>query len=346
MRLLSLRRKYETDSDIHRAVLAALRRASLAEVCPQGHGTFPLEYAVLCETADQLVVVRMWRMLCLCYCLMDVHYQEFSFQHGLSYDIPKLCIRNVCRNPVFPGAGATDSLVRGPFDHLRLLLSCKIKSYREMKRIMIVLGLSFLACLSAIPVVAQIKATPAQQKSMIAAINRTAIAVKSIQSTFVQTKTMSFMHDKMTSKGVMYYSNGGKLRWEYTSPYQYIFVINDNKVYIKSGNKAANAIDVRQSRIFKSITQVMMYSVTGKGLASNRDFGVTMYVNGNEWIASLTPKRSEMKKMFKTIKLFFDKNKGVVSQVEMNEVSGDKTVIQLYGVKTNAAINEKVFRVN
>ena len=215
-----------------------------------------------------------------------------------------------------------------------------------MKRIMIVLGLSFLACLSAIPVVAQIKATPAQQKSMIAAINRTAIAVKSIQSTFVQTKTMSFMHDKMTSKGVMYYSNGGKLRWEYTSPYQYIFVINDNKVYIKSGNKAANAIDVRQSRIFKSITQVMMYSVTGKGLASNRDFGVTMYVNGNEWIASLTPKRSEMKKMFKTIKLFFDKNKGVVSQVEMNEVSGDKTVIQLYGVNTNAAINEKVFRVN
>ena len=53
-----------------------------------------------------------------------------------------------------------------------------------------------------------------------------------------------------------------------------------------------------------------------------------------------------MKKMFKTIRLFFDKNKGVVSQVEMNEVSGDKTVIQLYGVKTNAAINEKVFRVN
>lgn len=215
-----------------------------------------------------------------------------------------------------------------------------------MKRMMIMLGLSLIACLSVMPVSAQTKATPAQQKSMIAAINRTAIAVKSIQSTFVQTKTMSFMHDKMTSKGVMYYSNGGKLRWEYTSPYKYIFVINNNKVYIKSGNKAANAIDVRQSRIFQSITQVMMYSVTGKGLTSNRNFGVTMYVDGNEWIASLTPKRSEMKKMFKTIRLFFDKNKGVVSQVEMNEVSGDKTVIQLYGVKTNAAINEKVFRVN
>src|SRR5574344_1358968 len=57
----------------------------------------------------------------------------------------------------------------------------------------------------------------AQQKSMVNKINTTATAIRTIQCSFVQTKKMSFLNDKMVSRGVMYYDNHSRLRWEYTS---------------------------------------------------------------------------------------------------------------------------------
>ena len=185
----------------------------------------------------------------------------------------------------------------------------------------------------------------AQQKSMVNKINTTATAIRTIQCSFVQTKKMSFLNDKMVSRGVMYYDNHSRLRWEYTSPYKYIFILNNNKVYIKSARKT-NTIDIKSSRLFQSIARIMMNSVTGRSLTDNGDFSVKMYVNGDEWVAFLTPKRSDMKKMFKSIHLYFDSSRSMVSKVEMLEKNGDSTVILLHGVKTNTGINEKVFSAN
>jgi len=116
-------------------------------------------------------------------------------------------------------------------------------------------------------------------------------------------------------------------------------------VYIKSARKT-NTIDIKSSRLFQSIARIMMNSVTGRSLTDNGDFTVKMYVNGDEWVAFLTPKRSDMKKMFKSIHLYFDSSRSMVSKVEMLEKNGDSTVILLHGVKTNTGINEKVFSAN
>ena len=87
----------------------------------------------------------------------------------------------------------------------------------------------------------------------------------------------------------------------------------------------------------------MRRSVTGKSLTSSADFGCTMYSGGDEWVAQLTPKRKEMKKMFKEIRLHFSAQQQMVTQVEMTEPSGDTTVITLKDVKTNGRIDTKMF---
>lgn len=184
-----------------------------------------------------------------------------------------------------------------------------------------------------------------QQKSMINKINATATSIKTIQCSFVQTKKMSFLNDRMVSKGVMYYDNRSKLRWQYTSPYKYVFILNDNKVYIKSSRKT-NTIDIKSSRLFQSIARIMMNSVTGRSLSDKGDFTVKMYLSGDEWVAYLEPQRKEMKKMFKSIHLFFNSGRTMVSKVEMIEKNGDTTVISLNGVKTNINLNEKIFSLD
>ncbi len=188
------------------------------------------------------------------------------------------------------------------------------------------------------------RADEAQSKAMVESINRTAASIRSIACSFTQVKSLRFLNDKMTSQGRMYYDGSGKLRWEYTSPYQYIFILNGQSVHIKSA-KTSRTIDIRQSRLFQGIAQLMMNSVTGRCLSSDADFTCVMYVQGDEWIADLTPKKKEVKKMFKSVRLHISSTRRMVSQVEMTETSGDTTVITLKNVKTNERVDEKLFTV-
>ena len=149
------------------------------------------------------------------------------------------------------------------------------------------------------------KATEAEAKVMVAEINKTAASIRTLACNFTQVKTLSFLNDKMTSQGRMCYDASGKLRWEYTSPYTCTFILNGQQVHIQSA-KNRQTIDIRQSRLFQGIAQVMMNSVTGRNLTSNKDFACTFYTQGDVWVADLVPQRKEMKQMFSTIRLYQD----------------------------------------
>ena len=189
------------------------------------------------------------------------------------------------------------------------------------------------------------KATEAEAKVMVTEISKTAASIRTLACNFTQVKTLSFLNDKMTSQGRMCYDASGKLRWEYTSPYTYTFILNGQQVHIQSA-KNRQTIDIRQSRLFQGIAQVMMNSVTGRNLTSNKDFACTFFTQGDVWVADLVPQRKEMKQMFSTIRLRFDSKRRMVSQVEMNEKRGDVTVITLKDIKTNETINQNLFALH
>ena len=189
------------------------------------------------------------------------------------------------------------------------------------------------------------KATEAEAKTMVAEISKTAASIRTLTCNFTQVKTLSFLNDKMTSQGRMCYDASGKLRWEYTSPYTYTFILNGQQVHIQSA-KNRQTIDIRQSRLFQGIAQVMMNSVTGRNLTSNKDFVCTFFTQGDVWVADLVPQRKEMKQMFSTIRLRFDSKRRMVNQVEMNEKRGDVTIITLKDIKTNEAIHQNQFTLH
>ena len=189
----------------------------------------------------------------------------------------------------------------------------------------------------------------AQQKlnepKVIQQINAVATHMKSMQCDFVQTKYLKMLNDKMVSKGKMYYQQSNKLRWEYTSPYSYAFVLNGSKVLISKG-KRNDVINVNQSKMFKEIARIMMNSVVGNCLTDKKDFKVSLAASGTDYIATLYPQQKQMKQMFQKIILHFNKAKSTVSKVELVEKKGDKTIIELRNVKTNASINGKIFSIN
>ncbi len=191
----------------------------------------------------------------------------------------------------------------------------------------------------------QATAQTVNETKVMQQINAVASAMKTMQCDFVQTKYIKMLNDKMVSRGKMYYQQSDKLRWEYTSPYTYAFVLNGSKVLISKGNRS-DVINVNQSKFFKEIARIMMNSVVGKCLTEKKDFKTSISGTSTEYVATLYPQQKQMQQMFQKIILHFNRQKSTVSKVELIEKKGDRTVIELQNVKTNAPVNGKVFTVN
>ena len=204
-----------------------------------------------------------------------------------------------------------------------------------MKKILISIAFLFVSF------VAFAQDSEAQIRQKIAAA---AQAMTSLQCDFVQTKQLKMLNDKMVSEGKMYYSQKDKLRWEYVKPYQYIFIMNGDRVLLKNKERS-DVIDVRQNKIFREIANIMLNSVVGNCLNDKRSFKTSITTDGSQWVATLLPQRKDMKQMFQKIILHFDQRQATVSRVELVEKNGDQTTIDLKNIRKNETIAPRTFAV-
>lgn len=200
-------------------------------------------------------------------------------------------------------------------------------------------------CLGFGVAVAQRPVTKAEQERIVSEINTSAQSIRTLQCKFVQTKELSIMDDKMVSNGTMHFARPNKLSWHYTSPYDYTFIIADDKVLISKG-KNKNSIDLKSSQTFQGIAKMIAGSVTGKCLTQTKDFDVKILANEQVYVAQLTPKEKRLKKMFSAIQLTFNRVSHTMERVEMTEANGDATSIVFQDVKQNITLSEKTFTLD
>lgn len=210
-----------------------------------------------------------------------------------------------------------------------------------MKRILLFVIVSILT----LSLWGQTKLTNVQQKQIVEKIDKASSAMTSMQCDFIQIKRMKLLKKEMQSKGVMYYKQGNKLRWQYTSPYDYTFLMNGDKMRIKS-SKSTKDIDVQGNKMFRQVTSIIINTITGGGLKSSSDFVVELYKADNNYFAKLYPKKKELKQIYQVIEIHFNSSLTMVESVLLQEKTGDTTQVKLTNVKVNATISEKVFSVD
>ena len=202
-----------------------------------------------------------------------------------------------------------------------------------------------LTCLSALSVMGQTKLTSEQEKQVLAKMDQSSKALRSLQCDFIQSKRMKILSKEMQSKGILYFKKPDKIRWQYTSPYDYTFIMNGDKVQIKSAKSTKN-IDVQGNKIFRQITTIILNTVTGAGIMNSADFNVELYKSGDIYFAKMHPKKKEVKQVYFSIEVYFNSALTMVDTIKMIEESGEHTVIKLVAPKINTAMNESVFKVN
>ena len=204
--------------------------------------------------------------------------------------------------------------------------------------------LTAVLLLLSLSVFAQTRLTAEQQKQILERIDKAASEMQTMQCSFTQTKTMELLSTDMKSNGKMYFQRPTKLRWQYLAPYDYTFILNEDKVQLKS-TKSTKNIDVKGNKMFRQITDIILNCITGAGLKNTSDFTLELYKNGETYFAKMYPKKKELKQIYQVIEVTFNPALTMVSTVKMQEKSGDATTVMLTDVKTNGPIDSHLFDI-
>jgi len=201
---------------------------------------------------------------------------------------------------------------------------------------------SLLLCATMVAQSSYQAATDAQKKEIIDKITQASNEMRTMQCVFTQEKELSFMNDKVVSEGKMLYKQPNKIRWEYTKPLTYVFAMDGKNIFMDAGSNQTT-VPARSSKLFSSMSDIIIGGVSGAGLIDSPDFTALFGVGNNDYRITLTPLKKEVKDLFDHIQLFVNKSDSRIQKVELVEKGGDKTLILLKNIQINAAINDEIF---
>lgn len=169
-------------------------------------------------------------------------------------------------------------------------------------------------------------------------------ATKSLECNFTQQKTSTLLNETVTSKGMMYFKSPQTLRWEYTSPQTFAFIMNQKESVVKNNNEIIK-LDAQSSKMIKNMIEMIIGMIDGNGLIDNKNFSATYFSNQKQTLIKLTPKNSRIKNMFTSIQVYVDSTTYLANTIEMNEAGGDITTIYLSNIKKNLPISDNKFKI-
>jgi outer membrane lipoprotein-sorting protein len=175
------------------------------------------------------------------------------------------------------------------------------------------------------------------RENMIMAAEQTT----SISSEFEQLKHLSFLEEDVQSYGRFYFQKENKLRWEYTSPFYYLIIFNNDTVLIRDSEKTS-VYDAASGQMFRQINDIMLRMVNGTILES-RDFEFEYLENDQYYKLALVPLDKNMQEFLSGISLFVNKDDYTADELLMLERSGDFTRIRFINKRLNEDIPEHIF---
>lgn len=165
--------------------------------------------------------------------------------------------------------------------------------------------------------------------------------LKTLQADFDQQKKLEMINGEAQSKGKVYYQEPQWLKWEYSQPYLYSVLFRDGQLYIDDeGNKSIQPAGTNS--LIEKLGKLVSGSLNGNLLQEAENLNVTYYRDGGSIFASVEPLDEKLSRLFREILLEFDQQY-LIRSIQLNEDSGDFTLIQFTDVRINQPIDPLVF---
>ena len=173
-------------------------------------------------------------------------------------------------------------------------------------------------------------------------INSATSNLTSLQSDFTQTKHLDFMENDVKSSGKLYFKSKSKIRWEYTSPFHYYVIFNNEKMFVNDNGKKQET-ELSSSKLLKDLSKIMLGTVNGSGVLDETKFKISYLKTGNDYLAKMIPTDKTYKKYIQQIDLTFDGKSFLLKKIKTTEPSLDYTLIEFTNQKKNSSVDDAKF---
>ncbi len=180
-----------------------------------------------------------------------------------------------------------------------------------------------------------------QLKGILEEIGRVSKQIETMECSFIQYKTISVLAETAKSEGKMYYRKADRMRWEYTRPEAYYFVINGGKSVVKKNGETDRG---GSARIFGEISKMILACISGQRLVDEDKFIPEYTMSGDLFRISLTPRNHRMQQMINALVMEFGMKEHAIRSVEMKQ-GEDLTRIEFKNKKVNGAIADELFKL-
>ncbi len=180
--------------------------------------------------------------------------------------------------------------------------------------------------------------------AFIVGLNKMTSSLITIEAEFRQIKNLSMLSDKVISKGTFHYKKTDMIRWQYILPYEYLLIINKDKVFVKDENKSSK-FDIKSNKVFRKVNDLLSDCMKGTVLNKRKEYKVLFFENEINFMAKLYPLEKNTRDFISTIELYFDKKDFSINKVIIIEPAGDNTEISFTQKKINQPIADEKFRI-
>lgn len=172
-------------------------------------------------------------------------------------------------------------------------------------------------------------------------LRQAAAQIKSLQTDFVQEKHLKILRNPVVSKGRLYFSPPGRLRWEYISPIKSVVLMRRDKMDMYLWSEGRWTLDDGRSI---EIRRTVLDEISGwfSGRFKDTSSFTPSLVSGPPTRIVLTP-RQGLKGFIERVVLTLSRTPGVMESVEIVEGAEAKTRIRFMNVRLNKPLPEKIF---
>ena len=190
----------------------------------------------------------------------------------------------------------------------------------------------------ALSLINQTTALPPAQE-VAAALQKKYDAVQDFTADFVQESEGGLLRKKQTERGVVQVKKPGKMRWDYKSPEQKLFLSDGRHIYLHV--PADNQVIISNVPEQDEATTAVLFLV-GKGNLT-RDFTVS-YADGggpDTYSLRLQPKLPE--RDYDWLQLIFDRKTLQIRTLSAADSQGGRSTFQFSNFKENTGLSDKTF---
>lgn len=188
--------------------------------------------------------------------------------------------------------------------------------------------------------------SPQEIRLVLDNLERTMSGTKTISTDFIQEKNLALFNQKIILKGKIFIQKPGFLSWRVTSPMRYSIVIRGSTVsQWDEDTNQVQQVSLAKNPSFQIAIVQMQNWFCGTFKSMLDDYKITLTMKHPITLEFIPLENSVTRNFIKRIVVLFEDDERYLKEIDIEERSGDTTVLKFVDAQINQVIEARAWEV-